>query len=162
MQGVVGLVVRQRALEIQVIAVQVDVVFVDPAQPRHAPRVDGMDHDHGDIRWQGTLAQLLQPFDLAARAIEAFDPVSAAQRDQQPLGARITQHRHIGTQGFAERSFERVWILRQRCACRGRGGQELFTLGAIAGLGGELGLHVCLLLIFRPACWQRPYRKSRH
>ncbi|MNI40371.1 hypothetical protein D3C73_945920 [compost metagenome] len=121
-----------------------------------------MDHDHGDIRWQGALAQLLQPFDLAARAVEAFDSVGAAQRDQQALGARITQYRHIRAKGLTKRPLERVWILRQRCACRGRGGQELFTLGAIAGLGGELGLHVCLLLIFRPACWQRPYRKSRY
>ncbi|MNP61011.1 hypothetical protein D3C76_1561470 [compost metagenome] len=86
--------------------------------------------------------------------------MSAAQRDQQTLGARITQHRHIGTQRFTERTFERVWILSQGCACGSRCGQKLFTLGAIAGLDWELGVHVCLLLIFWPACWQRPYRNS--
>ncbi|MNU02637.1 hypothetical protein D3C72_2464060 [compost metagenome] len=71
--------------------------------------------------------------------------MGAAQRDQQPLGARITQHRHIGAQLFAERSCERVWILCQRCTCGSRCRLELFALSAITRLGGELGLHVCLL-----------------
>ncbi|MNT52997.1 hypothetical protein D3C72_1900590 [compost metagenome] len=39
-------------------------------------------------------------------------------------------------------------ILGQRRASIGRSREKLFALGAIAGLGWELGLHVCLLLIF--------------
>ncbi|MCY1464506.1 hypothetical protein D9M71_825360 [compost metagenome] len=101
MQGVIGQVVRQRTVEIQVIAVQVDVVFVDPAQPRHAPGIDRMNHHHRDIGRQCALAELLQPLDLATRAIEALDPVSTAQRDQQAFSARIAEYRYIGAQGLA-------------------------------------------------------------
>ena len=42
MQRCIGLIVRQRALEVQVIAVQVDIVFIDPAQPGRAPGIDQM------------------------------------------------------------------------------------------------------------------------
>ncbi|MNN55328.1 hypothetical protein D3C81_1701990 [compost metagenome] len=74
--------------------------------------------------------------------------MGTAQRDEQPLGRWISQHRDIGAQGFAERPLERMGILSQRRASIGRSRQKLFALGAIAGLGWELSLHVCLLLIF--------------
>ncbi|MDT4870895.1 hypothetical protein FQZ97_1059940 [compost metagenome] len=74
--------------------------------------------------------------------------MSPTQRYQQALGGRITEHRHIGAQRLPERSFERVRILGQCRAGRLRGCQKLFTLSAIARLCGEVGLHVCLLLIF--------------
>ena len=49
MQRGVGLIVRQRMFAVQVIAIEVDVVFVDPAQPRRAPRIDQMNKHHRDI-----------------------------------------------------------------------------------------------------------------
>lgn len=61
-----------------------------------------MDHHHGDIGRQRTLAELLQPLDLTPRAIEAFDPMGAAERDQQTLGAGIAEDRYISAQGLAE------------------------------------------------------------
>ncbi|MNL19095.1 hypothetical protein D3C87_1402770 [compost metagenome] len=107
-----------------------------------------MDHHYGDIGRQRALAQLLQPLDLTTRTIEALDAMGAAQRDQQAFGARIAKHRDIGAQGLAERPFERVRILSQCRPGRSRRRKELFTLGAVARLGRELGLHICLLLIF--------------
>jgi len=160
MQRRIGLIIGQCMLEVQVIAVQVDVVFVDPTQPRSAPRIDQVDHHHRDIGRQRTLAQRLQPLDLTPRTVETFDAMSATQRNQQTLRPRITQHGHIGAQRLTERPFEWMRVLGQRRTGRGRGGQELITLGAVTWLGGELGLHVCLLLIFWPVCCPRPYRKS--
>ncbi|MNE96732.1 hypothetical protein D3C81_2332990 [compost metagenome] len=60
-----------------------------------------MNHHHRDIGRQCALAELLQPLDLAPRAIEPLDPVRAAQRDQQALGAKIAEYRHIGAQRLA-------------------------------------------------------------
>ena len=53
MHVVVGAVIRQRLAEVQVIAVLVEIVFVDAPHPRRAPRVDQVNHQHRHAFRQG-------------------------------------------------------------------------------------------------------------
>ncbi|MNL33002.1 hypothetical protein D3C87_1548880 [compost metagenome] len=85
--------------------------------------------------------------------------MGTAQRNQQAFGGRIAEYRHIGAQRLAERPLEWVRVVGQRRAGRRRRGEELFALGAVTWLGGEVCVHACLLLIFCPVCCPRPYRK---
>jgi hypothetical protein len=121
-----------------VIAVEVDVVFVDPAQPRGAPWVDQVDHHNRDILGQRAGNESLQPVDLAIRTVIALDPVSAAECHQTTFGLRITEHSDVGAQGFAEGP-QRGWAYEVSVApAVWAAVRKLFALITVTGLGNSL------------------------
>jgi len=75
----------QRLAEVIEVAIEVDVVFVDPAQPREAIRVERMQIQHGHILSVAVMqpVAVTQVIDLHRRAAKAFDTVDAAAHDQQ-------------------------------------------------------------------------------
>ena len=87
-------VLRQCLVEIDEVTVQVDVVFVHPAQPGEAVRIDRMDQQHGDVLGQVAVESAAQAADLGGGAAEALDPMRAGGHHQQV--ARLRRARCAG------------------------------------------------------------------
>jgi hypothetical protein len=73
--------------------------------------------------------------------------VSAAECHQTTFGLRITEHSDVGAQGFAEGAATRMGVRGERGSGSLGGGQKLFALITVTGLGGKLAVHVGLLLV---------------
>ena len=127
-QSFISRVVGWCLSEVQVVAVEVDVVLVDPTHPGRAPRVDQVDHQYRDVVGQAALPEGLQPLALAIRAVITFHAVGAAQGHQHPFGLGVAEQGHICAQGLGERAAQWVRVMAKTGADGLGGGEELFTL----------------------------------
>ncbi|MNQ85482.1 hypothetical protein D3C85_1006480 [compost metagenome] len=96
-------IIGQCLAEVDVVAVNIDVVFVNPSHPRGAPGVNQVNHQDGNVIRQFTGSEHVQPSALAVRSVVALDTMGAAYCHQYPLGFRISQKRHICTEFLPER-----------------------------------------------------------
>ena len=102
---VVVRLVRIVPVVIDEVAVEIDVVFVDPAAMSEAVRVHRMDQDAGSspraVRATNALAQKA---DLAAGAQEAFHPVGRRGDDVEQLGILRPEPRDISVERARRRA----------------------------------------------------------
>ncbi|MNN54892.1 hypothetical protein D3C81_1697340 [compost metagenome] len=70
-----------------------------------------------------------------------------AERYQSAFGLWIAEHGDVGAQGFAKGAAAWMGVRGERGTGGVSGGDELFALIAVAGFGGELAVHIGLLLI---------------
>ena len=167
---------RQRRIEVDVVAVQVDVVFVGAVQVRKTVRVDGMHQQqrHAGLFQAREQVGVVQRGDLRAGAAEAFGAVRARGHEQQLLRVDGADQRDVGGQLFAECAA--VGLEHERFDGRAALGGGLEELGAGFDVraremprgGGALGWHEVgtpvlgmLGRIFRPRPRGRPRRRCR-
>ena len=128
--------------EVAEIAVEVDVVLVDPAQVRETVRVDGVNQQHRDSACHEPADHVvvIEQRALAARAAEPFDAVRARRDDQERRRIGNAEDHRIGGEFFALRALERVDDRFDREPAALRGGKEP---GARLGVGrGEIAIDI--------------------
>ena len=81
---------------VEEIAVEVDIVLGDAAQPREAVRVDGMDQN--DPRVRRKRGSFGEKADLDRRSRESFHAVGARVDQQNACGVARAEQRDIGRQ----------------------------------------------------------------
>src|SRR3954451_24126133 len=84
-QLVVSRILGQRPGEIDPIAIQVDILVCDPSQPCKPVRVNRMNQQGCETRWQASGFTPCEPVDLRARPGESLDTMGSRNRDQYPL-----------------------------------------------------------------------------
>ena len=95
------MIFRIGRIVVDVVAVEIDVVLVDPAQPGKAVRIDGVDDDQGGVSWKFAPLAGEQRANLGARAAESLDAVGRRQGDQQTGGIGRADAHDIGGQFLA-------------------------------------------------------------
>ncbi|MFN8017991.1 MAG: hypothetical protein U0P45_07690 [Acidimicrobiales bacterium] len=118
---VVGVVVLGGHVAAAPVPVEVDVVLVLAAPPRHAPWVDGVHHHDGHVVGQGAGVEAAEQAHLDRRGHEPLHPVHAAQDGEgpaRPLGAGVD---HVHRELLAVRAgrLDRMSLDRQPGAGRG-------------------------------------------
>ena len=119
--------------EIDEVAIDVDIVFIDAAGPGEAVRVGRVDQQHRRIGRQVPVVPLAQEAHLAAAAIVPLDPVRARAGDQHAAGVPGADPGGIRGQLLALRAAPRVQPARHRDAGLATGGAELVARGPVVG-----------------------------
>ena len=77
---------RRARVEIEPVAVQIDIVFGHPAHPGETVRIDRVNQQDRGVFGQTAAFAAAQPVDLRARTAKAFDAVRARDQHEHALG----------------------------------------------------------------------------
>ncbi|MPM80569.1 hypothetical protein SDC9_127617 [bioreactor metagenome] len=112
MEFVIGRIGRKRLLEIDEVAIEIDVLVRHAAKERKAVRIERMHIQHGHAR----RARLLEPLvimqrkHLHAAAAQPFHAMAAAAHDQQMPGIARAVQRHVHGQFLALHARQRMAV----------------------------------------------------
>ena len=126
--GAIPGIFRRRGEIDEEIAVEIDIVLVEPPHPGEAVGVERVDHEHREIRGQARRTVRSEPGNLAGGAAIAFHAMQAGTHYETLGRGRIAEQRGVEMQRPAIRTGLRRAMAGQRGA-RASGSREEFLAG---------------------------------